>query len=112
MNLGPLPFNPNSNGGDMDVRLKTHEQSGRLESGTEIKYTSEIQELAPPHSIHGASKAMELARIWIVDENQHVSISGNLWRDPAAWGLMLVDLAKHILRHGPWFPPDGSGTRL
>jgi len=39
---------------------------------------------------------MELVRIWIVDGNQHVSISGNLWRDPAAWGLMLVDLAKHI----------------
>lgn len=57
---------------------------------------SKIQELAPPHSIHGASKATELVRIWIVDENQHVSISGNLWQDPAAWGLMLVDLAKHL----------------
>ena len=57
---------------------------------------SEIKELQPPHTIHGASKAMELARIWIVDGNQHVSISGNLWKDPAAWGLMLVDLAKHV----------------
>ena len=39
---------------------------------------------------------MELARIWIVDGNQHVAINGNLWDDPAAWGLMLVDLAKHV----------------
>jgi len=45
---------------------------------------SEIKELQHPHSIHGASKATELARIWIVDGNQHVSISGNLWKDPAA----------------------------
>ena len=57
---------------------------------------SEIQELQPPHSIHGASKAVELVRVWIVDGNQHVSISANLWKDPAAWGLMLVDLAKHV----------------
>ncbi len=57
---------------------------------------SEIQELQPPNSIHGASKAIELARIWIADGNQHVAISGNLWKDPAAWGLMLVDLAKHV----------------
>jgi len=57
---------------------------------------SEIQELAPPHSIHGASHATELVRIWIVDGNQHISITGNLWKDLAAWGLMLVDLAKHV----------------
>jgi Domain of unknown function (DUF5076) len=53
-------------------------------------------ELRPPPSVHTASKATEVARIWIVDGHQHVAISGNLWKDPAAWGLMLVDLAKHV----------------
>jgi hypothetical protein len=55
-----------------------------------------IEELNPPHTIQNASRAMELARIWIVDGSQHVAISRNLWDDPAAWGLMLVDLAKHV----------------
>lgn len=57
---------------------------------------SEIEELKPPHTILEATRAMELVRIWIVDGKQQVSISGNLWDDPAAWGLMLVDLAKHV----------------
>ena len=39
---------------------------------------------------------MELVRVWIAGGNQHVSLSGNLWPDPAAWGLLLVDLAKHV----------------
>ncbi|MCB9492594.1 MAG: DUF5076 domain-containing protein [Dehalococcoidia bacterium] len=56
----------------------------------------EVKELAPPAGIHAASRAMELARIWIVDNKQQVSLSGNLWDDPAAWGLMLVDLARHV----------------
>ena len=55
-----------------------------------------VDELSPPHTIHNASRAMELARIWIVDGSQHVSINAKLWDDPAAWGLMLVDLAKHV----------------
>lgn len=57
---------------------------------------SNVEELKPPASIHDADRAMELARVWLVDGNPHVSISGNLWDDPAAWGLMLVDLAKHV----------------
>jgi hypothetical protein len=39
---------------------------------------------------------MELASIWIVDKKQQVVLSGNLWDDPAAWGLMLVDIARHV----------------
>jgi hypothetical protein len=57
---------------------------------------SKIEELQPPATIHRASRAMELARIWIVDGKQHVAIHGKLWEDPAAWGLMLMDLAGHV----------------
>jgi hypothetical protein len=39
---------------------------------------------------------MELARIWIADGSQVVTLSNQLWKDPAAWGLMLVDLARHV----------------
>lgn len=39
---------------------------------------------------------MEVARIWIVDGDQHVVLSEHLWNDPASWGLMLADLARHV----------------
>ena len=53
-------------------------------------------ELPIPSAAERAEKAVEMARIWIVDGDQHVVISPNLWKDAAAWGLMLVDLAKHV----------------
>ena len=54
------------------------------------------QELSVPPTLDHAERAMEIARIWIVDGDQHVVLSPNLWRDPASWGLMLVDLARHV----------------
>jgi len=27
---------------------------------------------------------------------QHISLATAVWDDPASWGIMLVDLAKHI----------------
>ena len=42
------------------------------------------------------SRAIELARIWAAQGKQHVSLATGLWKDPAAWGVMLVDLAKHV----------------
>lgn len=57
---------------------------------------SDISELSRPSGVEDASRAMEIARIWIVDKRQQVVLSGNLWDHPAAWGLMLVDLAKHV----------------
>jgi hypothetical protein len=40
--------------------------------------------------------ANEILRVWVAGGKQHVSIATNLWKDPANWGIMLVDLAKHI----------------
>lgn len=52
--------------------------------------------LPVPPAVRTASNAMEMARIWLADGDQHVVLSPNLWKDPAAWGLMLVDLARHV----------------
>jgi hypothetical protein len=41
-------------------------------------------------------KAVELLRAWAARGGQHVSINVELWDDPASWGIMLVDLARHI----------------
>ena len=52
--------------------------------------------LPVPPAVSAASKAMEMARIWLVDGDQHVVLTPNLWKDSASWGLMLVDLARHV----------------
>ena len=39
---------------------------------------------------------MEILRVWIAGGAQHVSLKTRVWEDPAAWGIMLVDLAKHV----------------
>lgn len=41
-------------------------------------------------------KAIELVRVWAAKGQQHVVLATRLWDDPASWGIMLVDLAKHI----------------
>jgi hypothetical protein len=49
-----------------------------------------------PPTLDQAERAVEMARVWIVDGDQHVVLSPNLWRDAASWGLMLVDIAGHV----------------
>jgi hypothetical protein len=43
-----------------------------------------------------AERSIEIARIWAAGGKQHVTLATKLWEDPAAWGLMLVDLARHV----------------
>jgi hypothetical protein len=58
-----------------------------------MKKTPELP--IPPAALRG-SNANELARIWAVDGTQHVSLATGQWDDPACWGIMLVDLMRHI----------------
>ncbi len=37
-----------------------------------------------------------MARIWAAGGNQVVAFRAETWTDPATWGIMLVDFAKHI----------------
>ena len=57
---------------------------------------AKISELSQPPDAKGAARAMEIARLWIVDKKLQVVLSDELWDDPAAYGLMLVDLARHL----------------
>jgi hypothetical protein len=56
------------------------------------------RELPIPPAAEADTQAVELLRVWAAAGNQHVSLATNAWRDPAAWGIMLVDLAKHVAR--------------
>jgi hypothetical protein len=53
-------------------------------------------ELPIPPQVNTDPKAIELLRVWAAHGNQYVSIAAKVWPDPAAWGIMLVDLAKHV----------------
>jgi hypothetical protein len=41
--------------------------------------------------------AFELLRVWVADRSQQITLRGGVWEDPAAWGVMLADLAQNIV---------------
>lgn len=49
----------------------------------------------PPQAVK-SGPSFELVRVWVADGDQHVSVATNVWEDPAAWGIMMVDLARHV----------------
>src|SRR5215471_393964 len=53
-------------------------------------------ELIVPPETRGDPKAVEIARVWAAHGGQHVSLKPTLWEDPFAWGIVLVDLARHV----------------
>jgi hypothetical protein len=56
----------------------------------------EPEELKVPAAALNNESAKEIIRVWVASGSQHMSIATGVWRDPAAWGMMLADLAKHI----------------
>jgi hypothetical protein len=55
-----------------------------------------VNQLPIPPAASADVRAVELLRVWIANGGQHVSLSTSAWNDPAAWDIMLVDLAKHV----------------
>ncbi len=53
-------------------------------------------QLQVPPAARNDRRSFELLRVWIANESQHISLRAGVWEDPAAWGMMLVDLAGHI----------------
>ena len=54
-------------------------------------------ELKTPSPAVADPEAAELIRAWIVGGGLHVSLRKG-FDDPSAWGLMLVDIARHASR--------------
>lgn len=58
---------------------------------------NEAGSLEIPSTVGGDPNAIEIARIWVAHNRQHVHLrSGILGEDPGNWGIMLVDLARHV----------------
>ena len=56
----------------------------------------QIDELPVPDEVTNATRSIEMARIWVADGRQVVTLNSNIWSDPGNWGIMLVDLARHV----------------
>lgn len=53
-------------------------------------------ELAPPPSAIEDATSFEIARVWVASGAQHARLRTGVWPDPAAWGIVLADLARHV----------------
>jgi Domain of unknown function (DUF5076) len=53
-------------------------------------------QLLIPDAAKKDPQSVELLRIWMASGGQHVSLRVGVWSDPAGWGIMLADLAKHV----------------
>ena len=49
----------------------------------------------PPASLDDTD-AVEIARIWVTHGKLEVRLRPEIWEEPANWGIMLVDLARHV----------------
>ncbi|HUI76218.1 MAG TPA: DUF5076 domain-containing protein [Candidatus Acidoferrum sp.] len=55
------------------------------------------KQLQIPDAALRDDKADEIARVWVAGKAQHVSLLVLNWQDPAAWGIVLADLARHLV---------------
>ena len=59
---------------------------------------SHLNELPVPPSSQMSEKASEVLRVWInADRNMDVTLRP-AFADPSAWGILLVDIARHVAR--------------
>jgi hypothetical protein len=54
------------------------------------------RELIIPPAAEEDPNAFEIVRVWGAGGVQHVTLSWDLWEDPATWGIVLADLAGHV----------------
>ena len=54
------------------------------------------KELPIPSVAAKDAKSLEILRVWIAGGGQQVSLKSMVWEDPAAWGLLLADIAQHV----------------
>ena len=53
------------------------------------------QELDPPPIATGNPQAVEILRVWAAPNSPQQLVLRMAWKDPGAWGLVLVDVARH-----------------
>ena len=70
---------------------------------------SQANELLIPEAAQRDGNSLEIIRVWVAGGNQHFTLRVGLWEDPAAWGLLLADLARNVAAS---YEQDASLDRL
>ena len=64
-------------------------------------------ELEIPKAAKSPAQSVEILRLWVVrNKGQHIALRHEVWEDPAAWGMMLVDIARHLAKA---YSKEGKG---
>ena len=56
------------------------------------------KQLAVPQAAAEDTASFELLRVWVAHQAQQVTLRPGIWQEPAAWGVMLADLARSIVK--------------
>ena len=56
------------------------------------------KELEIPAAAAGEAASFELLRVWVAQQSQQITLRPGIWEEPAAWGVMLADLARSIVK--------------
>ena len=57
-----------------------------------------IRELEVPPIANTNSQAVEVLRVWAVPGQPQQLTLRTTWKDSGAWGLLLVDIARHVAK--------------
>jgi hypothetical protein len=56
------------------------------------------KQLAVPAAAQKDAASFELLRVWVAQQSQQITLRPGVWQEPAAWGIMLADLARNIVQ--------------
>jgi hypothetical protein len=78
--------------------------------------TGENRWIDVPGEVRADPRTEEVLRVWVGGAGQTFSARVEQWDDPAAWGLLLADLARHVARsyadNGTWTEEEAFGRVL
>jgi hypothetical protein len=60
-----------------------------------VKFNNKNELKIPPLAIKNPN-AVEVIRVWVAKGKQEVCLKISMWNDPAVWGRLLADVARHI----------------
>jgi hypothetical protein len=56
------------------------------------------KQLSIPAAAQQDAASFELIRVWVAQQAQQITLRPGVWQEPSAWGVMLADLARSIVK--------------